>query len=165
VSGKNTNSGQIDKIRTRLCEVRLSDRFRLTRKFNQLRNLTKYDKSKWDALNSNINISIQTKINRIENKPESHFDELLPINQHINAISNSIITNQVIIICGETGSGKTTQLPKLCLESGRGIDGYIGHTQPRRLAAKSVARRIAEELESDLGNYVGYKIRTSGYDE
>lgn len=159
MSGNNNKSGQIDNISTRLCEVRLSDRFRLTRKFNQLRKLTKYDKSEWDALNRNIDASIHTKLDRQSHLPKCHFDDDLPINQHIEVISNALKINQVIIICGETGSGKTTQLPKLCLESGRGINGVIGHTQPRRLAARTVAKRIADELESDLGNYVGYKIR------
>ena len=71
----------------------------------------------------------------------------------------AIAENQVTIICGETGSGKTTQLPKICLELGRGAAGLIGHTQPRRLAARSVAERIAEELKSEIGSAVGYKVR------
>ena len=67
--------------------------------------------------------------------------------------------HQVIIVCGETGSGKTTQLPKICLSLGRGELGMIGHTQPRRIAAATVAQRIAEELQSPLGEVVGYKVR------
>jgi ATP-dependent helicase HrpA len=70
-----------------------------------------------------------------------------------------IEAHQVVIVSGETGSGKTTQLPKICLELGRGVAGLIGHTQPRRIAAKSVAARIADELDSMLGNEVGYKVR------
>jgi ATP-dependent helicase HrpA len=65
----------------------------------------------------------------------------------------------VVIVCGETGSGKTTQLPKICLELGRGVAGLIGHTQPRRIAARATASRIAHELKSELGATVGYKIR------
>jgi ATP-dependent helicase HrpA len=65
----------------------------------------------------------------------------------------------VVIVCGETGSGKTTQLPKICLELGRGVAGLIGHTQPRRIAARATASRIAQELKSELGSTVGYKIR------
>jgi ATP-dependent helicase HrpA len=65
----------------------------------------------------------------------------------------------VVIVCGETGSGKTTQLPKICLELGRGVAGLIGHTQPRRIAARATASRIAHELKSELGSTVGYKIR------
>ena len=72
---------------------------------------------------------------------------------------SAIRDHQVVIICGETGSGKSTQLPKICLELGRGIDGLIGHTQPRRIAARSVAARIADELASPLGRDVGFKVR------
>ena len=73
----------------------------------------------------------------------------------------AIRENQVVIVCGETGSGKTTQLPKICLELGRGMTGMIGHTQPRRIAARTVAARIASELNSPLGHAVGYKVRFS----
>ncbi|WP_337230571.1 hypothetical protein, partial [Proteus terrae] len=75
----------------------------------------------------------------------------------------AIRDNQVVIIAGETGSGKTTQIPKICLELGRGIKGFIGHTQPRRLAARSVAERIAHELKCTLGGSVGYKVRFSDH--
>ena len=71
----------------------------------------------------------------------------------------AIAANQVVIVAGETGSGKTTQLPKMCLELGRGATARIGHTQPRRLAARAVATRIAEELKTDLGSLVGYQVR------
>lgn len=74
-------------------------------------------------------------------------------------IARAIAGNQVVIIAGETGSGKTTQLPKICLELGLGCRGMIGHTQPRRLAARSVASRVAEELQSPLGEVVGFKVR------
>ncbi len=87
------------------------------------------------------------------------FDDALPISQKRLEIAELIKENQVVVVAGETGSGKTTQLPKICLELGLGIDGRIGHTQPRRVAATSVARRIAEELESPLGQTVGYSIR------
>ena len=76
-------------------------------------------------------------------------------------IVRAIRENQVVIVCGETGSGKTTQLPKICLELGRGVAGMIGHTQPRRIAARTVAARIASELNSPLGHAVGYKVRFS----
>ena len=91
--------------------------------------------------------------------PVPNFDDALPINQHRDEIRRLIDKNQVVIVCGETGSGKTTQIPKICLQMGRGITGKIAHTQPRRLAARSVAARIAEELNSELGQSVGYKIR------
>jgi ATP-dependent helicase HrpA len=83
----------------------------------------------------------------------------LPVSQRRDEIGRAIEENQVVIIAGETGSGKTTQIPKICLEIGRGVTGQIGHTQPRRLAARTVAERIAEELGSPLGETVGYQVR------
>src|SRR5579859_120502 len=83
----------------------------------------------------------------------------LPVSQRRDEIARAIAENQVVIIAGETGSGKTTQIPKICLELGRGVTGQIGHTQPRRLAARTVAERIAEELGSPLGQTVGYQVR------
>ncbi|MBM3360806.1 MAG: ATP-dependent RNA helicase HrpA [Betaproteobacteria bacterium] len=87
------------------------------------------------------------------------FPEVLPVSQRIKEIHEAILKHQVVILCGETGSGKTTQLPKICLKLGRGIKGLIGHTQPRRIAARSVASRIASELKVPLGDVVGFKIR------
>lgn len=83
----------------------------------------------------------------------------LPISQHKDEIAEAIRDHQVVIVAGETGSGKTTQLPKICLELGRGIEGTIGHTQPRRLAARTVADRVAEELSTSVGEVVGFKVR------
>ena len=91
------------------------------------------------------------------------FDPALPVNQKREEIASAIAANPVVIVCGETGSGKTTQIPKILLEmgrgAGRGSGGIIGHTQPRRIAARSVAARIAEELKVELGGLVGYKVR------
>src|SRR3954471_13970854 len=87
------------------------------------------------------------------------FDASLPINARREEIRAAIERNAVVIVCGETGSGKTTQLPKILLDMGRGAGGRIGHTQPRRIAARSVAGRIAEELGSELGALVGFKVR------
>ncbi|WP_281783436.1 ATP-dependent RNA helicase HrpA [Sinimarinibacterium flocculans] len=83
----------------------------------------------------------------------------LPVSQAREELAEAIRAHQVVVVCGETGSGKTTQLPKLCMELGRGTRGLIGHTQPRRLAARSVAHRIASELDSPLGGLVGYETR------
>jgi ATP-dependent helicase HrpA len=83
----------------------------------------------------------------------------LPVSQRKDDIAAAIRDNQVVIVAGETGSGKTTQLPKICLELGRGVTGQIGHTQPRRIAARAVAQRIAEELGTEVGAAVGYKVR------
>ena len=87
------------------------------------------------------------------------YPEELPVSQRRDDIAAAIKDHQVVIVAGETGSGKTTQLPKICLELGRGITGQIGHTQPRRIAARTVAERIAEELGTPLGDVVGYKVR------
>ncbi|KPF51002.1 ATP-dependent RNA helicase HrpA [beta proteobacterium AAP121] len=95
--------------------------------------------------------------------PPITYPESLPVSGRRDEIARAIRDHQVVIVCGETGSGKTTQLPKICLELGRGLGaggtGLIGHTQPRRIAASSVAKRIAEELNSPLGDVVGYKVR------
>ena len=96
---------------------------------------------------------------RLESILPIEFPEALPVSQRVKEIKEAIQNHQVVILCGETGSGKTTQLPKICLDLGRGIKGLIGHTQPRRLAARSVSSRIASELKSPLGDAVGFKIR------
>ena len=83
----------------------------------------------------------------------------LPVSERRGEIADAIRDHQVVVVAGETGSGKTTQLPKICLELGRGIRGTIGHTQPRRLAARTVAQRIADELHTPLGDAVGYTVR------
>ncbi|BBG58833.1 ATP-dependent RNA helicase HrpA [Providencia rustigianii] len=95
------------------------------------------------------------------NVPKIIYPDNLPVSQKKQVILEAIQHHQVVIIAGETGSGKTTQIPKICLELGRGIKGFIGHTQPRRLAARSVASRLAQELECELGTNVGYKVRFS----
>ncbi|MCK5792564.1 MAG: ATP-dependent RNA helicase HrpA [Ketobacter sp.] len=91
--------------------------------------------------------------------PQWEYPDTLPVASRVNDIVDAIRHNQVVIIAGETGSGKTTQIPKMCLQAGLGLTGYIGHTQPRRLAARTVAQRIAEELNTQVGDKVGYKIR------
>ncbi|MFM7507587.1 MAG: hypothetical protein ACKO3M_13740, partial [Rubrivivax sp.] len=95
--------------------------------------------------------------------PPITYPESLPVSGRRDEIARAIREHPVVIVCGETGAGKTTQLPKICLGLGRGLGaggrGLIGHTQPRRIAASSVAKRIAEELDSPLGEVVGYKVR------
>ena len=91
--------------------------------------------------------------------PKPEFQSDLPVNERRADIAELIVKNQVVIVCGETGSGKTTQLPKICLDLGLGARGLIGHTQPRRLAARSVATRLAQELKTQVGAGVGVKIR------
>jgi ATP-dependent helicase HrpA len=92
-------------------------------------------------------------------RPPIHFDPALPVCQKREEIARAIAAHPIVIVCGETGSGKTTQLPKILLGMGRGEGKLIGHTQPRRIAARSVAARIAEELKVELGSLVGYKVR------
>src|ERR671913_757475 len=96
---------------------------------------------------------------RLANLPKPTYPDDLPVVARREEIARAIRENQVIIVSGETGSGKTTQLPKICLELGRGSKGLIGHTQPRRIAASSTAKRIAHELGSPLGEHVGFKVR------
>src|SRR5262245_33434469 len=104
-------------------------------------------------------LSPEVRAARAASVPALVYPEELPVSARRLEIREAIERHQVVIVCGETGSGKTTQLPKICLEAGRGIAGYIGHTQPRRIAARTVAARIAEELRSPLGRHVGYKVR------
>ncbi len=111
------------------------------------------------ALAQKIATSAAARAARAASVPAISYPEELPVSAHRDEIRRAIIGNQVVIVCGETGSGKTTQLPKICLEAGRGIAGAIGHTQPRRIAARTVAARIAEELATPLGQIVGYKLR------
>jgi len=96
---------------------------------------------------------------RLAERPAVEFPPELPVSGRREDIAKAIREHQVVIVCGETGSGKTTQLPKICLELGRGVEGLIGHTQPRRIAARATAARIAQELHTELGAAVGYKIR------
>ncbi|MDO8931621.1 MAG: ATP-dependent RNA helicase HrpA, partial [Rhodocyclaceae bacterium] len=96
---------------------------------------------------------------RLANRPAITYDDALPVNARRDELARAIQAHQVVVVCGETGSGKTTQLPKICLELGRGCAGMIAHTQPRRIAARATATRIAQELKSELGRYVGFKIR------
>ena len=117
-----------------------------------------------DALNKlrqAIKESASRRAARLSALPQPDYPAELPIVQHRDAIIESIRKHPVTIICGETGSGKTTQIPKMCLEAGRGVNGLIGHTQPRRLAARSVSSRIASELKSEVGSTVGFKVRFS----
>ena len=111
------------------------------------------------ALAADIESSASRRRARVAAKPALRLDESLPISARADEIVELIRQHQVVVIAGETGSGKTTQLPKLCLAAGRGEAGMIGCTQPRRLAARSVARRVAEELGTPLGEQVGFQVR------
>ncbi|WP_233841204.1 ATP-dependent RNA helicase HrpA [Dyella sp. 2HG41-7] len=117
------------------------------------------DAKKLEALAADIAASAARRQLRAQSKPEIRLDESLPITARADEIVKLIREHQIVVIAGETGSGKTTQLPKLCLAAGRGEAGIIGCTQPRRLAARSVARRVAEELGTQVGDKVGFQVR------
>ncbi len=118
------------------------------------------DPRRWPApLREALEASKARVAARAAARPAVSYPEALPVSARREEIARAIAAHQVVIVCGETGSGKTTQLPKLCLELGRGTKGLIGHTQPRRIAASATAARVAEELGSPLGEAVGYKIR------
>lgn len=112
-----------------------------------------------ERFESRLQASVERRKVRARQLPTIEYQQDLPIMSHRDEIVTALRDHQVIVVAGETGSGKSTQLPKICLEAGYGIRGMIGHTQPRRIAARSVAARIAEELKSPLGEAVGYKIR------
>ncbi len=137
------------------------DQYRLSKAIQKLKSL-KGDayQSALHKLQTSIVESVQLRHSRHTNLPEISYPDL-PVTAEKSNIAEAIENNQVVIIAGETGSGKTTQIPKICLELGRGVGGMIAHTQPRRLAARSVASRIAEELNSQIGQHVGFKVRFS----
>jgi ATP-dependent helicase HrpA len=132
------------------------DRPALKRQLDRCRN--KKSVEELNALSSRIERSVAARNKRLASFPVLTFPDL-PVTGKKDDIAKLIAENQVVILCGETGSGKTTQLPKICLSIGRGAAGFIGHTQPRRIAARTVADRIAEELGEPMGKSVGYKIR------
>lgn len=163
---------EIQRLFDALTQVKKADYFRLKRQLVQHKramnqtNSSEHNHTKiGQRLNqlAKIEIAIETSIAektyKVKNRPEITYPEGLPISENAPQIAKAIQENQVVIIAGETGSGKTTQIPKICLEIGRGVDGMIGHTQPRRIAARTVANRIAEELNTKLGDQVGYKVR------
>ncbi len=138
-----------------------SERQRFLKRLNQLSKPELTDDKALERLRLEVERALERRKHREENVPAVHFTHDLPIHEYLQTIKAKLIENQVLIICGETGSGKTTQLPKLCLEAGFGIDGFIGHTQPRRIAAKTIASRISQELDAAVGEVAGYKIRHS----
>ncbi len=163
----NSQNIQISNIHNALATCLLTDRHALRRKLREVQTLQalKDEKSTQKAQRSlnevtqKINASQAKYQTRLAQLPKPEYPLELPVSGKKNDIAAAIQKNQVVIVCGETGSGKTTQLPKICLELGRGVAGLIGHTQPRRIAARSVASRIAHELNSPLGEVVGYKVR------
>ncbi|OAH14964.1 ATP-dependent RNA helicase HrpA [Streptomyces jeddahensis] len=145
----------------RLAELSLRDAHRLGRRLDGARRIRKPQAR--EAVLAEISGEIDKAADRLAGRaarvPEITYPESLPVSQKRDEILEAIRDHQVVIVAGETGSGKTTQIPKICLELGRGVRGMIGHTQPRRIAARTVAERVADELKTPLGEAVGWKVR------
>lgn len=148
-------------LRARLPELMLRDQHRLRRRIDGAQKTR--DAGRRAKVAEEITADIEAAERRVARRrlavPAITYPAQLPVAQKKDDILAAIRDHQVVIVAGETGSGKTTQIPKICLELGRGVLGSIGHTQPRRLAARTVADRIAEELGTELGDAVGYKVR------
>ena len=143
-------------------EAQPADRPRLRKLLRSIRDAERTGKPfdrNLARLAAEVERSAGVRRTRIAGVPAVSFDDELPISARRDEIAAAIREYQVVIVSGETGSGKSTQLPKICLSIGRGIDGMIGHTQPRRIAARSVAARIADELRTPVGEAVGFKVR------
>lgn len=146
-----------EQLLKRLDQAMGADRHRLRRQLHELRKNP--DEAKLAQWAERFQASVARAEARRASVPVMRYDDALPIAAKRDEIKAALEKHQVLVIAGETGSGKTTQLPKICLEIGRGAHGLIGHTQPRRLAARSVATRVAEEIGSPLGELVGYQVR------
>jgi len=151
-------------LRERLTQLTLRDEHRLRRRYDRVSPSTRTRRghgAELDALLTEIARAEQTVARRRAAVPQVRYPPELPVSARREDLLAAIGEHQVVIVAGETGSGKTTQLPKICLELGRGVRGAIAHTQPRRLAARTVAERIADELGVEIGEAVGYSVRFS----
>ncbi|MDC9727852.1 MAG: ATP-dependent RNA helicase HrpA [Methyloprofundus sp.] len=151
----------IQQLSKNLTKTLNRDRQPIKRQLDRLRSELRKGKDVKEQLTQlglKLKLSIEKRNARLESFPVLEYPDL-PVTAKKDEIAQLIQKNQVVIICGETGSGKTTQLPKICLSIGRGAAGLIGHTQPRRIAARTVADRIAEEMKQPVGKAVGYKVR------
>ncbi|MGW6456817.1 ATP-dependent RNA helicase HrpA [Streptomyces sp. NPDC055078] len=148
-------------LQTLLAGVSLRDAHRLGRRLEGARRIRKPEarQAVLDEIAAEAEQSAARTARRAGRVPAVDYPPQLPVSQKKDEILAAIRDHQVVIVAGETGSGKTTQIPKICLELGRGVRGMIGHTQPRRLAARTVAERVAEELRTPLGEAVGWKVR------
>jgi ATP-dependent helicase HrpA len=158
----------LQQLQPPLDEVMGRDRYRLQRQWHDIQDRSRAGKPVDKALqklSQAVERSQQLLQRRQEAVPEIKFPEELPVSGRRDEIASLIDKHQVVILAGETGSGKTTQLPKICLSLGRGVKGLIGHTQPRRIAARTVASRIAEELDTPLGSSVGYQVRFTDHSQ
>ena len=150
-------TASLDDLRARVRELTLRDEHRLERRLSRLRRHPE-DHARFER---ELEAAEARLARRRAAVPAVRYPPQLPVSARREDLLATIRDHQVVVVAGETGSGKTTQLPKLCLELGRGVRGAIGHTQPRRLAARTVAERIAEELRVPLGEAVGYAVRFS----
>lgn len=146
-------------LQKNLDQAMQADRHRLRRQLHELQKQMPQDEAKLAQWLERFQASVAKVEARQRSIPTIRYDDALPIAAKRDEIKKALQEHQVLVIAGETGSGKTTQLPKICLELGRGVHGLIGHTQPRRLAARSVATRVAEEIGTPLGELVGYQVR------
>ncbi|WP_327375037.1 ATP-dependent RNA helicase HrpA [Streptomyces sp. NBC_01216] len=148
-------------LQSLLAEVSLRDAHRLGRRLEGARRIRKPEarEAVLDEIAAEAGKAKERTDGRASRVPVVTYPEQLPVSQRKDTILEAIRDHQVVIVAGETGSGKTTQIPKICLELGRGVRGMIGHTQPRRIAARTVAERVAEELRTPLGEAVGWKVR------
>ncbi|RKR91363.1 ATP-dependent helicase HrpA [Micromonospora pisi] len=151
----------IREAQARLPELIFRDQRRIQRRIDGVRKIRDPRKREQAAeeITADLTAAQERLARRRAGVPVITYPVGLPVSDKRDDIAAAIRDHQVVIVAGETGSGKTTQLPKICLELGRGVQGLIGHTQPRRLAARTVADRIAEELGTELGGAVGYKVR------
>ena len=157
-----TLNAALDDLFAQLPRCRPADRHRLRSRLRGLERAAAAGRLVDGSIQSvaaDVERAVKLRHERLASLPKPTFPQDLPVVEKRREIADLIAKHQVVIVCGETGSGKTTQLPKICLELGRGVDGMIGHTQPRRIAARSVAARVAQELDSPLGHAVGYKVR------
>jgi ATP-dependent helicase HrpA len=153
-------SPQADSLADRLDGLTIRDRHRLGRRLARATHSPRGTADReLDAIAQAIASAEERRALRAGAVPTITYPEQLPVSARRAEILEAIRRHQVVVVAGETGSGKTTQIPKMCLELGRGVDGMIGHTQPRRIAARTVAERLAEELETPLGGAVGYCVR------
>ena len=157
-------SDPLQPLRSQLQGVTLVDRQRLHRRLSGVARIESAERrtSVINELTSDIEKARDRYARRKAALPRKlAYPAELPITDRREDLLETIRDHQVVIVAGETGSGKSTQIPKLCLELGRGVDGYIGHTQPRRIAARSIADRVAEEIGTTVGGTVGYAVRFS----
>ncbi|PRH78460.1 ATP-dependent RNA helicase HrpA [Streptomyces solincola] len=154
-------STSLADLQTLLAQASLRDAHRLGRRLEGARRIRKPEarQAVLDEIAAEAERSAARTAERAARVPEVTYPEQLPVSQKRDDILAAIRDHQVVIVAGETGSGKTTQIPKICLELGRGVRGMIGHTQPRRIAARTVAERVADELGTPLGSAVGWKVR------